>query len=97
MNAFGWFCVMILLGIALKHTLAGLPWLIGGVALAIMAYLMITVFRGQREMADMGRDLRPSGSWATPFRRASFMSRPGLIWFIIWFGGILASLVYSLL
>ncbi|SPE30508.1 hypothetical protein SBA3_1680001 [Candidatus Sulfopaludibacter sp. SbA3] len=46
-------------------------------------------------METLGRNLQPSGSWATPFRRATFMSRPGLIWFAIWFGGIAASLLYS--
>ena len=103
MNAVGWFCVVILLGYALRHgwpagrTVPGLPWLMAGVALATMGYLMVVVFRGQRQMAAMGRDLRPSGSWATPFRGATWMSRSGLIWFAIWFGGLLALITYSLL
>jgi hypothetical protein len=103
MNAFGWFCVVILFGCALWHgwsparTFSGLQWLIVGAALAIMGYLMIVVFRGQRRMAAMGRDLRPSGSWATPFRRATLMSRPGLVWFAVWFGGILLFILYSFL
>ncbi|MBZ5617193.1 MAG: hypothetical protein LAQ69_00475 [Acidobacteriia bacterium] len=103
MNAFGWFFVVILFGYALWHgwpsarTVPGLPWLFMGVALAIMGYLMIVVFRGERQMARMGRDLRPSSSWSTPFRRATFMSRPGLIWFSVWFGGILVLVLYSLL
>jgi hypothetical protein len=101
MNAFGWFCVVILFGYALRHgwppasSLPELQWLIVGVALAIMGYLMIVVFRGQRRMAAVGRDLRPSGSWSTPYRRASFMSRPFMIWFTVWFGGLLVSIVYS--
>jgi hypothetical protein len=68
-----------------------------GAALATMGYLMATVFQGQRQMARMGRDLRPGGSWATPFRGASWMSRPGLIWFAVWFGGILVFILCSLL
>jgi hypothetical protein len=72
-------------------------WLIAGVGLAIMGYLMILVFRGQRQMAAMGRDLPLSGSWSTPFRRAAFMRRPGLVWFAVWFGGILVSILYSFL
>ena len=103
MNACGWFSVVILFGYALQHgwprasSLPGLRWLIVGVALAIMGYLMIVVLRGQRRMAALGRDLRPSGSWSTPYRRAALMSRPGLVWFTVWFGGILVSVVYSFL
>jgi hypothetical protein len=58
---------------------------------------MATVFRGERQMAAMGRNLRPSGSWSTPLRRAAWMSRSGLIWFAIWFGGIVAFILYSYL
>jgi hypothetical protein len=103
LDALGFFFAIIFLGYALRHggpstsSLPGLIWLTAGAALATMIYLMATVFQGQRQMARMGRDLRPAGSWATPFRSASWMSRPGLIWFAVWFGGILAFLLYSLL
>jgi hypothetical protein len=103
LDAFGWFFAILLLGSALRHggpstiSLPGLTWLIAGAALATMGYLMATVFQGQRQMARMGRDLRPAGSWATPFRGASWLSRPGLIWFAVWFGGILVFLLYPLL
>jgi hypothetical protein len=103
MNGFGWFIVVMLFGYALRHgwsparTLPELQWLIVGVALAAMGYLMIVVFRGQRRMAAMGRGLRPPGSWATPFRRAALMSHPFLVWFTVWFGGILVFILYSFL
>jgi len=45
-----------------------------------------------------GRDLRPAGSWMTPFRGATRqMNRSYLIWFAIWIGGILVVNLYSLL
>jgi hypothetical protein len=46
----------------------------------------------------MARDLRPAGSWKTPFGRSSCfgMSRPYLIWGTIWCGGVLAFLGYAL-
>jgi hypothetical protein len=103
LDAFGWFFAIVLFGYALRHggpSTSSLPWLIWltpGAALATMGYLMATVFQGQRQMARMGRDLRPGGSWATPFRGASWMSRPGLIWFAVWFGGILVFILCSLL
>lgn len=66
---------------------------------------MILNFRRMRMATTMGRDLLPPGSFATPFRRAPWpwtlarptpwMSRSFLIWFTIWFGGILALVLYS--
>lgn len=45
--------------------------------------------RGQRRLTAMGRDLRPAGSWSTPFRPARLMVPGALTWFGIWFGGLL--------
>jgi len=52
--------------------------------------------RGSRQLASMARDLRPAGSWKTPFRSASRMSRPYLIWCTIWCGGTFAFILYPL-
>lgn len=103
LNAFGWPWLAILLVYALRHggapasTFPWLQWFFVGSVLAAVTYLMATVFRGERQMVAMGRNLRPSGSWSTPFRRAAWMSRSGLIWFAIWFGGIVAFILYSYL
>ena len=107
-GAFGWFFVVILLGLALGMALMrarsasrmvpGLEWLILGIAFAVWGYQVLVYYRGSRQLASMARDLRPAGSWRTPFRRASWMgmSRPYLIWGTIWCGGIFAFILYPL-
>ncbi|SPE30519.1 hypothetical protein SBA3_1680002 [Candidatus Sulfopaludibacter sp. SbA3] len=47
MDAFSWFFVVIFFGYALRKswTSPAMPWLVAAASLAIMAYLMITVFR----------------------------------------------------
>jgi hypothetical protein len=103
LSAWGWLAVVTLFGYALQRawspasTLPWLRWLNVGVFFAVFAYMMIMVFRGMRMAATVGRDLRPSGSWVTPFRCTSraWMSRPYQIWFVAWFGGILALSFYS--
>jgi len=107
-GSFGWFFVVILLGLALGMALMrarsasrmvpGLEWLILGIALAIWGYQVVVYYRGSRQLASMARDLRPAGSWRTPFGRSSWMgmSRPYLIWAVIWCGGIFAFIAYSI-
>ena len=103
-GAFGWFFVVILLGMALKRAwsasrmVPGLQWLILGIALAVWGYQVFAHYRGSRQLASMASDLRPAGSWRTPFGRSSWMrmSRPYLIWCTIWYGGILAFILYPL-
>jgi hypothetical protein len=104
LSAWSWGCVVLLFGVALGRNcspavLPWLGWLVGGVFLAVFAYMMIVVFRGMRLAATTGRDLRPQGSFATPFRRdASLkMQRSYLIWFAIWIIPILASSVYAVI
>jgi len=46
---------------------------------------MVVIAR-QKRVIEMGRTLRPAGSWAPPFGRDTTMSRGGLIWFGVWFG-----------
>jgi hypothetical protein len=103
LTAWSWGCVVLLFGIALGRTCspALLPivkWLTGGAFLAVFAYMMLLVFSGMRLAATVGRDLRPAGSFATPIGRGSWLwrSRPFMIWYIVWFGGIAALLLYSL-
>jgi hypothetical protein len=54
---------------------------------------MIVVLQWRPWVPDSARP----GSWATPFRRAAFMNRPGLVWFAVWFGGILVLTLCSVL
>jgi len=101
---FQWFTLVVLLGVAVLHGLSPVypapvwRWLVLACSFAVWGYGMIVMFRGQQQMKVMGSDLRPSGSWKTPFRRASCFGRGWAfyIWFAIWFGGILAFLLYPL-
>ena len=101
---FEWFMVVVLLGGALIHALSPMRpapvwrWLALACCFAVWGYGMIAMFRGQQQLKAMGSELRPPGSWKTPFGRSSCfgMSRAFQIWFAIWFGGILAFIVYPL-
>jgi hypothetical protein len=105
LNAWGLGCVVLLFGVALGRicppgVLPVLRWFVAGVFLTVFAYMMIVVFSGMRLAATTGRDLRPEGSFVTPFRRGrgAWMrkSRLFLIWQLIWTGGIVALVLYSL-
>jgi hypothetical protein len=52
------------------------------------------IIRGQTRLAAMSRELRPAGSWSTPFQSARLMLPGGLAWFGIWFGGLLLLLIF---
>ncbi|MDP9049132.1 MAG: hypothetical protein M3O31_00190 [Acidobacteriota bacterium] len=99
---FQWFFIVILIGGALMHALfpATPPpawrWILLAVDLAVWGYGMIVMFRGMRQLKAMGRELRPAGSWRTPFGRSSCfgMSSAFQIWCAIWLGGILI-LIFS--
>jgi hypothetical protein len=99
---FEWFLVTILFGGALVHGFFPAHpapvwrWLVLTCCLAVWGYGMVVMFRGTRQTKAMVRDLRPAGSWKTPFGRSSGwgMSRGFLIWFAIWFGGILVLLFW---
>ena len=101
---FEWYMLVILLGVAVLHGLlpvhpaAVWRWLVVGSGFAVWGYGMIVMFGGMRQMKAMGGDLRPAGSWKTPFGRASCFGtgRVFLVWFAIWFGGILAFNLYPL-
>lgn len=101
-GAVGWFLVVILFGGASMRALyptgpaPALRWLVLAVALAVWGYSMFVMFRGMRQLKAMSSDLRPAGSWKTPFGRSSWMgmSRAFQIWFAIWFGGILILAYY---
>jgi hypothetical protein len=94
---FEWFMVIILLGVAVLHGLSPVHpapvwrWLVLAGGLAVWGYGMIVMLRGMLQLKTMGRDLRPAGSWKTPFGRSSCfgMGRAYLVWFVIWFSGIL--------
>jgi hypothetical protein len=95
-DVLGWFWSAVLFVYALRHSWpamqAGTPlaWLFTFVVIVLGLYMTFVVVRGQGRLMAMGRDLRPAGSWSAPFRGAQWMSRPGLVWFACWFGGIVA-------
>ncbi|HUD22544.1 MAG TPA: hypothetical protein VMQ60_06840 [Acidobacteriaceae bacterium] len=101
---FQWFFLVVLLGVAVLHGLLPVPpapvwrWLVPACSIAVWGYGMIVMFCGMSQLKAMGRNLRPSGSWKTPFGRASCFGtgRAFYIWFAIWFGGILAFILYPL-
>lgn len=101
LNAWGWLMVIMLCQFPLRQiwSPAALPsmlWTFLAVFMAVMAYMMIVVWRGMRLTATVGRDLRPAGSWATPFHRATnHLNRFYGIWFALWTGGILVMILYS--
>jgi hypothetical protein len=94
---FQWFFLVVLLGVAVLHGLLPVHpapvwhWLVLACSIAVWGYGMIVMFRGMQQMKAMGRQLRPSGSWKTPFGRASCLGTGWefQVWFAIWFGGIL--------
>jgi hypothetical protein len=102
-GAFGWFFVVILFGGALRHAwspskpVPALQWFVISVAFVVWGYSMIVRFRGMGQLRAMGSNLLPHGSWRTPFRRSSCtgLSRPYMIWFAVWFCGILVLILYS--
>lgn len=100
MNVFRWVIVSPLAFYALKHSwpaaqgIAWLSWVFVAIFLALCLRLTDVLIRGQRRLAAMGRDLRPAGSWSTPFRPARLMLPGGLTWFGIWFGGLMLLLIF---
>jgi hypothetical protein len=102
LNAWGWGCVVMLFGVALGRNCSPavipfLRWTVVGVFLAVFATMIFTVFSGMRLAATVGRDLRPPGSFATPFGRGAWIwkSRSFMIWYIIWVSGIVALVLYA--
>jgi hypothetical protein len=101
-GATAWFLAAVQFGAALIRAVSsgksapGMVWLALGADLAVWGYVMFVMFRGMRQMKAMSRDLRPAGSWRTPFGRASWMgtSRVFRIWFAVWFGGIMLLAFY---
>ncbi len=99
-DAMRWFFLTILGSYALLHgrlvagSIAWLRWLLIGVSLAIGVLMMVIIARGQGRLTAMGRDLRPVGSWSTPFRPARLMARGYTPAFAVWFGGLILLLVF---
>jgi hypothetical protein len=101
LSAWSWFIVIVLLGTTLRR-LSPLAWTAPGLWFTVAVFLvawgygMLATFRGQRLAATMGRDLRPAGSFATPYRRAIWTSRSYLAWFAIWFGVLMVLVCFSI-
>ena len=99
---FQWFMLVVLLGVAVLHGVLPVHpapvwrWLVLASCLAVWGYGMIVMFRGMQRLKTMSGDLRPAGSWKTPFGRSSCFGtgRAFRIWAAVWFGGILALAFY---
>jgi hypothetical protein len=100
-DAMRWFFLTIFGSHALLHgrlalgSVAWLRWSLIGLSLAIALLMMVIIVRGQIRLIAMGRDLRPVGSWSTPFRPARLMMPGYTIWFALWFGGLMLLVIYS--
>jgi hypothetical protein len=101
MDASSWVFVVTLAVYAVKHSWVSTPegswlnWIFVAIQLVPWFVLVSLLIRGGTRLAALGRGLRPAGSWSTPFRPARTMLPGYLAWFGIWFGGIIASVLYS--
>ncbi len=55
-------------------------------------FLILT--RGTARVAAMGRDLRPVGSWRSPFGRSGLFLRGGLAWAIPYCAGLAILMIW---
>jgi|SRR5579871_5721320 len=99
MDAFRWCLLANLAAYAVIRSWAAaqggwLNWAFVLAQLVPWAFFVALMIRGEQRLAHMGRDLRPAGSWSTPFRPARLMLPGGLTWFTIWFGGLIGLLVF---
>ena len=97
MESMRWFFVVILAGEASRRAWPGavwLYWLIPGLAFALFLLMAGILIRGSGKLAAMGRELRPVGSWAGPFRPARMMLPGGLTWGVVYCAGLFALLVF---
>lgn len=100
MDAMGCLLASILFMSALRHvwtparTVAPVQWLTLGIPFAL-GVLLVIVIAGQKRVFEMGRTLRPAGSWSPSFGHATFMNRTGLTWFTIWFGGLVLLMLFT--
>lgn len=100
-NVCRWFLATVFLAYALKHgwhAVVASAWsrsLLFAGALAVWLILVISVFLSERRLTTMGRGLRPAGSWSTPFHQAGLMPRNWMVWFGVWFGGLVVLIAVS--
>ena len=100
MDAFAWLVASILLMTQVRQawpaarTEPAIEWLVVGVPVAFSVVLMVVVAR-QNRIIEMSRGLRPAGSWAPPSGRALCMSRSGITWFTVWFGGLIVLMLLA--
>jgi hypothetical protein len=100
MDAMRWLVVAILAGHVAQHAWHGVAaigwircaWL--AVVGAIFTAMMAVLIRGWARIEAMGRDLRPVGSFQSPYRPASLFLRGGLTWGIAYCAGLVALLVF---
>ena len=101
MDFLRWLFLFMLANYALSHRWhlgtagAWVRWLRPGVALVICLFVWLSITREKRRVTSMGRNLRPVGSWSTPFRPASLVE-PGFAPAAVWFGGLVLLIVFFL-
>lgn len=99
MDMMRWLLLACFGGYALVHgwpAMAASVWARWGViatALFIGALMMRAIVKGQSELLEMGRGLRPAGSWTTPFRESSPGSSRSAAAFGAWFAGLVLLMV----
>jgi hypothetical protein len=100
MDLMRWQVIAVLAGYAVLHGWPGaqsapwVRWLSLTVSGAVFAAMMVILFRGMTRIAAMGRDLRPVGSFQSPFRPASLFLHGGLTWSIAYCAGLAALIIY---
>jgi hypothetical protein len=101
MDLMRWMIAVILAGYAVLHgwpPAANMPWIrwsAVAAAMAIATAMCVVMIRGARRLAEMGRDLRPPGSWRSAFRPSPQMFlRGGLAWGVPYVLGLVLLLVW---
>ena len=89
-----WFFVFVFAGYVVLHggtagqRLIWLRWALIIASVAIWLAMVVTIIVGTRRLDAMGRDLRPSASWAGPFRASSSALRGGGLWAVSFVVGL---------
>ncbi len=89
-----WLFLVPFAGVAVVHgwpaarTFVWFRWLVGGITVGIWFALMGSLIFGYSRLLAKGRDLRPPGSWAGPFRRAKLMPRSAVAWSVVYMAGL---------
>ncbi len=94
------FLICVLAGYAVLHgwaPVASIPWfrwLVIGLALALWLVMMCSTVIGERDLAEGGRNLRPTCGWPGAFRGTALMTKSGWLWSAAYATGLVLLLVF---